>query len=201
MDLHDAGIDVRFSGTAMYRMSRIVELATNETHLMKTLRISGAKTQVCFATGCQGEDSSFITKLVKKNVGDLNIENGDRVFISSTLIPDENPKLFKKKRDAFRFILQELHTQGAKIFVHDGQAQVLDAREFVREEHLHVSGHECRDGQAEILRLLKPQWVIPYHTPESYLPEFRKMVTELNGSDPDHEVHILEPSNGETLRI
>lgn len=90
-------------------------------------------------TGHQGEPDSILTRIANGETS-YRIETGDKVVFSANVIP--NPMTM-----ANRYAMEtKLRMKGARIY-----------------DNVHVSGHACREDHWELLRMVKPEKVIPSH--------------------------------------
>jgi len=64
-----------------------------------------------------------------------------------------------------RELLAEAINQGAEVFVHNGQADILGMHPTwnVQEAHLHVSGHGMGGDLKLIAEAKRPKRLLPYH--------------------------------------
>tara|TARA_Y100000310_G_scaffold341642_1_gene441461 strand:+ start:291 stop:1679 length:1389 start_codon:yes stop_codon:yes gene_type:complete len=198
--LHDNDVNVVVRGSAMKRSARILSRAVNEKNLVKTFTLPNSKTTALFCTGCQGEQYSYIQRLAQGEAGYFNVSEGDHVYLSSTLIPQEDRVQFEANKRRLRQLIQALHAKGARIFVHTGQAKLLDLRDSVEETHLHVSGHECRGGIEQVIKILKPSMILPYHCVATNIALVKDLVKEIEIDTGDAPI-VLETSNNETIRM
>jgi len=119
-----------------------LEIYGNRNGIDKALkRISqeGKKKYLPIVTGHQGEPDAILTRIANGDTP-FKIESGDKVVFSANTIP--NPMTM-----ANRYALEtKLKIQGARIY-----------------DNVHVSGHASREDHWELLRMIKPDQVIPSH--------------------------------------
>ncbi|MFC1612482.1 MBL fold metallo-hydrolase [Patescibacteria group bacterium] len=207
MRLFADGVNVIFKGGAMYRMSNIVGEVVNQENVHNQFRKTNTHKHVFFGTGCQGEENSFITKLAKLTCFP-RLEKGDRVYISSTLIPSEDELVFKAKIKRFREIIQDIQREGAEVYVHYGQNKLLDLAGYVKTAKLHVGGHEFRDGIEYIVRAIRPLKFVGSNTPKERTPLVRWMINEMNQFEEEnrnyssgHQIEHLEVKNFQVVEL
>ncbi len=90
-------------------------------------------------TGHQGEPGAVLGRIATGEL-DYRVEAGDKVIFSANVIPN-------LLNQANRYSCEtKLRMKGARIY-----------------DKLHVSGHACREDHWELLRMVKPEHVIPAH--------------------------------------
>jgi ribonuclease J len=98
---------------------------------------------VYLATGTQGESRGALARLARGTHPDLHIQHGDRVVLSSRIIPG-------CERDVHR-MTDALVARGAEL---------VTARSH---PGVHVSGHACRGEQERMIELIRPRCFVPLH--------------------------------------
>jgi ribonuclease J len=123
---------------------------------------------LAFVSGSQGEPFSALSSI---SVGEhpLTVGPGDTVVVSARAIPGNERAVSR--------MISNLYRRGCNV-VHPGTARV------------HVSGHGSRDDLVELLKLVRPRFLIPIHgeyrmlaqharlAVEAGLPEDRALVVE-----------------------
>jgi len=127
---------------------------------------------VVIVTGTQGEPQATLAKLARAQHPKLKLEEGDRVVLSSRVIPGNERSV--------AHMLDALSQQG------------IDTR---RVDGAHVSGHGHRDDLRELLMATRPRHFVAVHGGGQQLVRHRDVAADL-GLDPDHIHPILD---GETL--
>jgi len=193
--LYRDGVSVRFEGRAMHETGHILTQMLRESSDTFKMTLldpddDSQKTTVIFCTGSQGEEFSFFARLAAKSAP-IDIERGDRIYLSSCLIPNEDPATYKAKIAMLRSCITNCHIQGAEIFVHKGQADLLNAKNFVREATLHVSGHEFRDGKKMMVQAVRPARVMVSHLPNADIREIQKFLGD--------QTQVLDIKNNQTF--
>ena len=125
-------------------------------------------------TGHQGEPGAVLGRIANGDTP-YKIDTGDRVIFSANIIP--NPMT-----QANRYALEtKLKMKGARIY-----------------DNVHVSGHAYREDHWELLRMLKPEHVIPAHGNIQMHSEYIQMAEDAGYALGD-TLHLLR--NGEELYI
>lgn len=125
-------------------------------------------------TGHQGEPGAVLTRISNKEFS-YHIEKGDKIVFSANKIP--SPMTL-----ANRYALEtKLKMQGARIY-----------------EDVHVSGHACREDHWELLRMVKPQHVVPSHGDLSMHINYIEMAEDA-GYELGYNAHIVR--NGEEILL
>lgn len=110
-------------------------------------------------TGSQAEPRAALARLANDEHPDLRIEPGDRVILSSRVIPGHEPDVSA---------------------VHDALlrlgAEVITARSHPR---VHASGHACRDEQQRMIECAEPRAFVPIHGARQHLEAHRALAREL----------------------
>ena len=104
---------------------------------------------VLVSAGSQGEPLSSLSRFAAQRHPLVNVKDGDWVVLSARPIPG-NERLVSKT-------INNLYRHGARVFHGDG-------------DHVHVSGHACRDELRELLEAVRPRFFIPVHG------EYRQLV-------------------------
>ena len=127
-------------------------------------------------TGAQGEDNAVLMRLVNKEHRSLELQAGDVVIFSSSVIPGNEASV--------QMVKDQIYKQGAEVYHY----KMMD---------IHSGGHGHRDDLIHMMELMKPQSVIPAHGYFSFRAEHAKLAVR-HGIPRDH---ILLPSNGEVVEI
>lgn len=141
---------------------------------LKKIMEEGKDKYLPVMTGHQGEPGAVLGRIANGETP-FKIETGDRVIFSANVIP--NPMT-----QANRYSLEtKLKMKGARIY-----------------DNVHVSGHAYREDHWELLRMLKPEHVIPAHGTIQMHSEYIQMAEDAGYSLGD-TLHLLR--NGEELYI
>lgn len=127
-------------------------------------------------TGAQGEDNAVLMRIVNKEHRSLEIQAGDVVIFSSSVIPGNEASV--------QLVKDEIYKQGAEV-VH---YKMMD---------IHSGGHGHRDDLQHMINLTQPKYLIPAHGYFSFRAEHAKMAVE-NGFP---RGNALLPANGEVVEI
>ena len=95
------------------------------------------------ATGTQAEPPAALARLARGDHPDLRLEPGDRVLLSSRIIPGNERPVYD--------LINRFERQG------------ISVRSDRNHPGLHVSGHAHRDEQREMIRLVRPAGFLPVH--------------------------------------
>ena len=132
------------------------------------------KRYLLIITGHQGEQDALLTRITNQKL-DFRIEAGDEVVFSAGIIP--NPI-----NVAQRYSLEtKLKMQGARLF-----------------KDLHVSGHASREDHYDLLKMLKPEKIIPTHGTLDMLAIYAELAETL-GYAINREVFLLR--NGQRMEV
>jgi ribonuclease J len=102
------------------------------------------RNQVIYAaTGTQAEDRAALRRLSRGQHGEVDLEAGDRVVLSSRIIPGNE--------------------RGVHAMVNEFLRRGVEVVSQLTERDVHVSGHAHRDEQRHLLSLLRPETFIPLH--------------------------------------
>jgi ribonuclease J len=107
---------------------------------------------------------------------ELSVGPGDTVVLSSRTIPGNERTVSR--------LIGNLYRRGCDV-VHSGTAKV------------HVSGHASREDLVELLRLVRPRYVVPIHGEYRMLVQHAQLATQ--AGLPAESVYLLE--NGNVLSL
>lgn len=127
-------------------------------------------------TGAQGEDNAVLMRIVNKEHRSLELQYGDVVVFSSSVIPGNEASV--------QMVKDEIYKQGAEAIHY----KMMD---------IHSGGHGHRDDLLHMIKLTNPAFLVPAHGYFSFRAEHCKMAVE-NGFPRDR---CLLPSNGEVVEI
>ena len=97
---------------------------------------------LAFVSGSQGEPLSALSLVSQGEHRDLAVGPGDTVVLSARAIPGNERTVSR--------LISNLYRQGADV-VHPGTARV------------HVSGHGSQEDLLDLLRLVRPRYLVPVH--------------------------------------
>lgn len=127
-------------------------------------------------TGAQGEDNAVLMRIVNKEHRSLEIQAGDVVIFSSSVIPGNEASV--------QIVKDQIYKQGAEVYHY----KMMD---------IHSGGHGQRDDLQHMINLMQPKYLIPAHGFFSLRAEHAKMAVK-NGFSRNN---ILLPANGEVIEI
>ncbi|MBP2031149.1 ribonuclease J [Methanohalophilus levihalophilus] len=140
----------------------------------KKIMEKGKDKYLPIVTGHQGEPGAILSRVANGDTA-YQIESGDRIIFSANVIPTPMTQ-------ANRYALEtKLKMKGARIY-----------------DNVHVSGHAYREDHWELLRLIKPEHVIPAHGTLTMHSAYLEMAEDA-GYELGHNTHLLR--NGEELYI
>ncbi len=127
-------------------------------------------------TGTQGEPTSALVRMSQGQYRHLRIGKGDTVIISASPIPGNEKMIHRTLDNLFRL--------GADIY-YDELTEV------------HVSGHGSREDQKHLLRLLRPEYLIPIHGEYRQLVLHARLAREMG--IPAENIFVIE--NGQVMSL
>lgn len=127
-------------------------------------------------TGAQGEDNAVLMRIVNKEHKNLELQAGDVVIFSSSVIPGNEASV--------QIVKDQIYKQGAEVYHY----KMMD---------IHSGGHGHRDDLLHMTHLMQPQYLIPAHGYFSHRAEHAKMAV----NDGFPRSNVLLPSNGEVVEI
>jgi ribonuclease J len=130
---------------------------------------------LALATGTQAERLAALSRLAARTHPLMTIDEGDRVVLSSRIIPGNEPIVMNMVGDLLRL--------GA------------DVRSASTDPGVHVSGHAYRDEQARMLDWVRPRGFLPVHGTLHHLHRHARLAAERGVS----EVVVIE--NGEVAEL
>ena len=127
-------------------------------------------------TGAQGEDNAVLMRIVNKEHRSLELQAGDIVIFSSSVIPGNESSV--------QVVKDQIYKQGAEVYHY----KMMD---------IHSGGHGQQDDLLHMMELVRPQYLIPAHGYFSFRAELAKLAVK-HGMRRDQ---ILLPSNGNVIEI
>ena len=131
---------------------------------------------VVLCTGSQGEPFSALALMAARDHKWVRIEPGDTVVLSSSLIPGNEPAVYRTINDLAR--------QGAEV-LHRGNAKV------------HVSGHAAQGELTLLLATLRPRHFTPVHGEYRHLASHARLAASTG--IPDEAIFICQ--DGDVLEL
>ncbi|OPY30168.1 MAG: Metallo-beta-lactamase superfamily protein [Methanocella sp. PtaU1.Bin125] len=140
----------------------------------KRMMDDGKHKYLPIVTGHQGEPGAILGRIASGEV-DYKLESGDKIIFSANVIPNQ-------LNQANRYALEtKLKMRGARIY-----------------DNVHVSGHAYKEDHWELLRMVKPEHVIPAHGTLEMHSAYAEMAED-TGYEFGETVHILR--NGQELSL
>ena len=135
-----------------------------------------ANQRLVLTTGTQGESGSALSRLAHGNFKGYAIEPGDRVVLSSRIIPGNERSILR--------MVNHFYRRGASVFTE-------------RDANVHGSGHAYRNEMKQMLEWIRPRYFMPIHG------ELRQLMrsAELAESVGMERDKILLLENGTALEI
>src|SRR5262245_4107281 len=112
---------------------------------------------VYVVTGSQGEPMAVLGRIANGDHREVSVGAGDTVIVSATPIPGNETAVFR--------IINQLFRAGAEV--------IYGARALV-----HVSGHASRDELGDMLDLVRPQHVVPFHGEHRHMALYADLALE-----------------------
>lgn len=128
-------------------------------------------------TGSQGEASAVLARIASGDHPKLRVIEGDTVILSATPVPGNEETVAQTINNLFR--------RGARVIYSS------------IEPRIHVSGHAAHDELEHMIKILKPQYVVPIHGEYRHLMLYREMALKA-GIAPEN---IMVPESGVPISI
>ncbi|MCM2322781.1 MAG: ribonuclease J [Oligoflexia bacterium] len=131
---------------------------------------------IVLSTGSQGEYRSALLRISNGEHGQIKLQQGDLVVMSSKFIPGNEKAIGR--------MINNLFKQGAEVLyeaVHD----------------IHVSGHATRPELRRMLELVKPRFFVPIHGEYRHLVHHSALARE-TGMPPEN---VLLAINGDVIEL
>ncbi len=141
---------------------------------VKRMMDDGKEKYLPIVTGHQGEPGAILGRIASGEL-DYKLESGDKIIFSANVIPNQ-------LNMANRYSMEtKLKMKGARIY-----------------DNVHVSGHAYKEDHWELLRMVKPEHVIPAHGTLEMHSAYAEMAED-TGYEFGQTVHILR--NGQELSL
>jgi ribonuclease J len=134
------------------------------------------KDVIVLSTGSQGEHRSALIRIANGEHGQIKLQDGDLVLMSSKFIPGNEKAIGR--------MINNLFKQGAEVLyeaVHD----------------IHTSGHATRPELKKMIEITRPRFFLPIHGEYRHLVHHSKLAKE-TGVRPEN---ILTAVNGDVLEL
>ncbi len=133
--------------------------------------------QLIISTGCQGEESAALSRIVRGEHDIISIEEGDTVVFSASPIPGNERKTVN--------LINELYKQGAHVVLRN-------------QFDVHTSGHGHQGDLKLMYSLLRPKNFVPVHGEYYMRAEHKKMIERDLRVSPERTALI---GNGEVIEV
>ncbi|MBI5537247.1 MAG: ribonuclease J [Deltaproteobacteria bacterium] len=127
------------------------------------------------ASGTQAEPVAAMWRMATRSHPALALDPGDRVILSSRIIPGNDPAVLR--------MIGHLLRQGVEV------------RSRITDPEVHVSGHAHRDEQRRMLELVRPQSFVPVHGTLHHLHRHAQFARSLGQPD------VLVAENGDVVEV
>jgi len=134
-----------------------------------------ASETLILCTGSQGEPLAALSRMAFNQHKQIKINPGDTVVFSSSPIPGNNAAINK--------LVNQLTRDGAKVLVNSTT------------NHLHASGHPCKQELRFVQSIVKPKYFMPIHG-DYYMLKLHKDIAIECGLNKDH---IFVCANGDEV--
>ena len=121
---------------------------------------------VVICTGSQGEPFSALSLMAQRQHKWVNLDEGDTVVLSSSLIPGNEPAIHR--------VVDALYRTGADVF-------------HMPADPVHASGHAAQEELRLMLSLVRPRWFVPIHGERRHLQHHARLAEEV-GIPKDHVI-------------
>ncbi len=173
---------VALSGRSMLNVveaaEKIGEIKIPESVLVDVSKIKNMRDSeiLVVSTGSQGEPMSALTRMANGDNPAVTVGSNDTVIISASPIPGNEKLVYR--------VINNLYRKGADVV-------------YESLEHIHVSGHACREEHKIMHTLLKPKYFIPVHGEYRHLKKHAALAEELG----IFESRIFIPDIGDCVEV
>lgn len=131
---------------------------------------------IIICTGAQGEPQAVLSRIVSDNHSHVKLKKTDTVLFSSSIIPGNERTIQSLKDDLYRKCDNVIHNE------------IMD---------VHVSGHNNIESIQEIVRQIKPTYIMPVYANHYFLKEAKKVIKETGF--PENNIFVLD--NGHIINF
>jgi ribonuclease J len=131
---------------------------------------------VIMCTGAQGEDRAVLMRIANKEHQSIQIEKGDTVVFSSSVVPGNERSVQKLKDQLYRLGAEVIHYQ------------MMD---------VHAGGHAKAEDLYDMITMVKPKYFMPIHGHHSFLKLHAKIA--IRAGIPEKNIFI--PDNGQIVEL
>lgn len=131
----------------------------NDEFIIKRKNIdSFDDSKICvIATGSQGESTSVISRISQNDYSSIKVKEGDVFIFSSRVIPGSEHYIIK--------VINNIYTNGGTCITVD-------------DKPVHVSGHASKADALLLLKILRPDYLLPVHGEVRHITAHRNMAVE-----------------------
>ena len=128
------------------------------------------------ATGAMGQEEASLMRIVNHEHRHIQVQKGDTVIFSSSVIPGNERSV--------QYLKDMLYRGGVKVYHY----QMMD---------IHAGGHAHQDDLIEIIKLIRPKFLMPHHG------QYSMMVTlgQLGIAQGIPEENIIIADNGQIIHL
>jgi ribonuclease J len=175
---HKIGKKVAIDG---YSMKMIVEVARKmgyikigEETIIDVKRISDYPPNklIIICTGAQGEPRAVLSRIVSDAHPFLKLKKTDTIIFSSSIVPGNERTIQYLKDNLYRKCDNIIHNE------------IMD---------VHVSGHNNIEAIQEIVRQIKPTYILPVYANHYFLKESAKVIKKIGF--PENNIFVLDDGN------
>jgi ribonuclease J len=131
---------------------------------------------VVICTGAQGEPQAVLSRIVADNHNYVRLKKTDTILFSSSIIPGNERTIQYLKDALYRKCDNVIHNE------------IMD---------VHVSGHNNIQAIQEVVRQIRPTYVLPVYANHYFLKEAEKVIKEINF--PEKNIFVLD--NGHIINF
>lgn len=131
---------------------------------------------IVLGTGAQGEARAVLSRIVSGNHKYVKLRKNDTIIFSSSIIPGNERTIQRLKDNLYRQCDNVIHNEIMNI---------------------HVSGHNNVEAIQEVVRQIRPTYVLPVYANHYLLKEAEKVIKEINFSPKN----ILILDNGHIIKF
>lgn len=131
---------------------------------------------IIITTGSQGEPMSALTRIATGRHSQIKLTPNDLILLSATPVPGNEPSVTK--------LIDSLLKRNVEV-IYSGM------------EHVHVSGHACKEEQKLLLSLAKPKYFVPVHGNTRHIYAHRNNAKEIGYTN--NNIFVLE--NGSIMEF
>ena len=131
---------------------------------------------VIICTGAQGEPQAALSRIVSDNHNYVKLKKTDTIVFSSSIIPGNERTIQSLKDGLYRKCDNVIHNE------------IMD---------VHISGHNNIQAIQEVVKQIRPSYVLPVYANHYFLKEAKKVIKEINF--PENNIFVLD--NGHIINF